>query len=192
MYHLGGNANPAGYAIGVDYKIRFWPRHEITLDYVVGRRVMLGLEAHKNTTNFAGYLVDSTIFEYAPLYTRTHSSKALGFTITTFALNGNPLAPLGNYLKFRFLRTTVMHVDSYVSGIPGALTINYNSWVIGMSVGKHRIIKNSLIINVAVNFDLILPPPNYALGPSLVGAYYNSYLQRYYFTFKLGVGGILF
>lgn len=139
-----------------------FPRHGLNVDYVIGRRTMIGigyeyLHAKLDSKASPSYLVESDDYGFNQ-HSMDFSNHNFGVNLTFFSKEGGTVAPLGGYVKLKLYYCTYnvnqrVDIVTYPTGDFGYINQTYNKQSVynnigfGLGYGSIRIIANHVTLD---------------------------------------------
>jgi len=166
-------------------------RHNIMAEYVVNRTLSIGLEYTFLNTDLG--ITENDSYQYIMKL----NSGQFGFNFIFYTGENNPVAPVGNYLKFKFFVNN--YSANVVSPVPNPIppnapnpqSVTGQNFGIGFGFGHNHVVANRLIITYggSIDYNIDNTQNTTVLNQRAYEHFVGAYLLP---SLRFGVGGLLF
>jgi hypothetical protein len=192
-----------------DHSAFFRFRHNFTMDFVTGRKSVVGVDIDLNNIyyRYNAYEIDTTASfgNRQKEYQEKATIFGIGYGIhyTTYGIfKNNPVAPLGDYLRFKlfFLGYTTNSQEGVyaLQGKPELKESQFSTPGISLGYGQTRVLFDAAVLDYGIEWSWLLKNKKYiTIGEnskiSGTEASALSELFWYYFVnFRVGISGLIF
>jgi len=190
----------ANYLVGIIPVIPFeapdgiFIRHNIMAEYVLSRKISIGAEyTFLNQNAITGS--DDQINGNS--YSLNIASGSFALDLILYTSDNNPIAPVGNYLKFKVFinnytaKANSINSDSLPADVKNPQSVTGQTFGVGVGFGHNHIVAGRVLITygASLDYNFNLTPNQATLNQRVYEHLFGAYIFP---ALRFGVGGLLF